>query len=197
MDLLWFTLCQIISDPVLLNARWEKSCRKTHCPGQQESLYLQRHGSILVKQFICQCFELYIDKYTIVVTSTATSTQLQAVLKHSFAVLCRRFFFFSWQNKEQLPLHILNRFMLLILLVQQHTMTVNSGTEQEWKKGDKKPNDISDAHPFTQHYRGWCCRDISGQTAISLFLAATEKIESVLGMSWNHIAEFIAGNVQQ
>lgn len=44
--------------------------------------------------------------------------------------------------------------MLLILLVQQHMMTVNSGTEQEWKKGDKKPNDISDAHPFTQHYRG-------------------------------------------
>lgn len=73
--------------------------------------------------------------------------------------------------------------MLLILLVQQHVMTVNSRTEQQWKKGDKKPTSISDVHPFTQQHRGRCCRHISGQTAISLLSAAAEKTETVLQMS--------------
>lgn len=56
-------------------------CKLRKSCGQQEGQYLHRQSSILVKQFICQCFELYIDKYTIVVTSTATSTRVQGAVQ--------------------------------------------------------------------------------------------------------------------
>jgi len=41
-------------------------------------------------------------------------------------------------------------------------MTVNTGPEQEWKKGEEKPNDMSDFQPFTQQYRGRWGRDVWG-----------------------------------
>lgn len=51
--------------------------------------------------------------------------------------------------------------------------------------------------PSHNSTEGDALETLSGQTAISFLLAATEKTESVLGMSRNHISEFIAGNVQQ
>lgn len=75
----------MLLDPALLNVRLEAVVENPTVLDNKKA-FPSKDSSILGKQFVYPRFELHIDKHTVVVTSTATPTQLAAVPKYSFAV---------------------------------------------------------------------------------------------------------------